>query len=122
MYNCTFYNIVKTGQIANHSGFDGKATSEYEILNNIFVDCGSGQVPRRIVGRVGNADKTIFNNNTYWYNGAAESVESTSQYDTGYQLQSDPAFVDAENGNFEPTGAEQVALMTGDPRWFPTAE
>ena len=122
MYNCTFYNIVKTGQMANHGGFDGRATSEYEILNNIFVDCGSGQVPRRIVGRVGNADKTIFNNNTYWIDGAAESVESTSQYDTGYQLQSDPAFVDAENGNFEPTGAEQVALMTGDPRWFPTAE
>lgn len=127
MYNCTFYNIAKTGQLCNHGGFDGRATSEYEILNNIFVDCGSNQVPRRIVGRVGNADKTIFNNNTYWFDGKAEICDpavtgNNTQYDTGYQLQSDPAFVDAENGDFTPTGAEQVALQTGDSRWFPSAE
>ena len=119
MYNCTFYNISKTGQMANHGGFDGRATSEYEILNNIFVACGSNQVPRRIVGRVGKQETTIFNNNTYWFDGAAES--GNTSYDSGYQLQSDPAFVDAANGNFTPTGAEQVSMQTGDPRWF-TAE
>lgn len=119
MYNCTFYNISKTGQMANHGGFDGRKTSEYEVVNNIFVDCGSNQVARRIVGRVGNADATIFNNNTYWFDGAAET--GNTSYDTGYQLQSDPAFVDAANANFTPTGAEQVSMQTGDPRWF-TAE
>ena len=33
-------------------------------------------------------------------------------------LQTDPAFVDPANGDFTPTGAEQVAKKTGDPRWF----
>lgn len=114
--NCTFYNIVKTGQMANHGGFDGRATSWYDIKNNIFVDCGSNQVPRRFVGRVGNAEKTVFNNNTYWFDGAAEA--GNESYDSGYQLQSDPAFENAEAGDFTPTGAEQVSLQTGDPRWF----
>ena len=109
-------NIAKSGQMANHGGFDGRKTSKYEILNNIFVDCGGNQVPRRIVGRVGDAALTIFNNNTYWHSGAAET--GNTSYDTGYQLQSDPAFVDAANGNFTPTGAEQVSMQTGDPRWF----
>lgn len=116
MYNCTFYNIAKSGQMANHGGFDGRKTSKYEVVNNIFVDCGGNQVPRRIVGRVGDAALTIFNNNTYWHSGAAET--GNTSYDTGYQLQSDPAFVDAANGNFTPTGAEQVSMQTGDPRWF----
>ena len=116
MYNCTFYNIAKSGQMVNHGGFDGRKTSAYDIHNNIFVDCGGNQVPRRIVGRVGDASITIFNNNTYWFDGAAES--GNTSYDSGYQLQSDPAFVDAANGNFTPTGAEQVSMQTGDPRWL----
>ncbi|MEE1316626.1 MAG: DUF4957 domain-containing protein, partial [Prevotella sp.] len=116
MYNCTFYNIAKSGQMASHGGFDGRKTSAYEILNNIFVDCGSNQVPRRIVGRVGNVGATIFEINTYWFDGAAES--GNTSYDSSYQLLSDPAFVDAANGNFTPTGAEQVNMQTGDPRWL----
>ena len=114
--NCTFYNISKSGQMANHGGFDGRETSYYNIQNNIFVDCGGNQVPRRIVGRTNAKAEITFSNNTYWYNGAAET--GNTSYDNGYQLQSDPAFVDAENGNFTPTGAEQVSMKTGDPRWF----
>jgi len=114
--NCTFYNIAKTGQMANHGGFDGRATSYYDIQNNIFVDCGSNQVPRRIVGRTNAQAEITFNNNTYWFDGAAET--GNESYDAGYQLQSDPAFVDAENGDFTPTGAEQVSMKTGDPRWL----
>ena len=114
--NCTFYNIAKTGQMANHGGFDGRATSYYDIQKNIFVDCGSNQVPRRIVGRTNAQAEITFNNNTYWFDGAAET--GNESYDAGYQLQSDPAFVDAENGDFTPTGAEQVSMKTGDPRWL----
>ena len=114
--NCTFYNIAKSGQMANHGGFDGRATSFYNIQNNIFVDCGNNQVARRIVGRSHVQAEITFWNNTYWYNGAAET--GNTSYDLGYQLQSDPAFVDAENGDFTPTGAEQVSLKTGDPRWL----
>ena len=114
--NCTFYNIAKSGQMANHGGFDGRATSFYNIQNNIFVDCGGNQVARRIVGRTHAQAEIIFNNNTYWYNGAAET--GNESYDAGYQMQSDPAFENAEAGDFTPTGAEQVAAKTGDPRWF----
>lgn len=118
--NCTFYNIAKEGQMANHGGFDGRATSNYDITNNIFVDCGSGQVPRRITGRISDAAINNFAYNTYWFDGAPETEGFTSNsYDkSGNALQSDPAFVDAANGNFTPTGAEQVARKTGDPRWW----
>lgn len=116
MLNCTFYNIAKTGQMANHGGFDGRETSYYDIQNNIFVDCGSNQVPRRIVGRTNDKAEITFNNNTYWFDGAAET--GNESYDAGYQLQSDPAFENAEAGDFTPTGAEQVSMQTGDPRWF----
>ena len=118
--NCTFYNIAKTGQMANRAGLNGKKTSAYDVNNNIFVDCGGNQVARRLVGSVGDIKITIFNNNTYWFDGAAET--GNTSFDTGYQLVSDPAFVDAANGNFTPTGAEQVSMKTVDPRWFETAE
>jgi hypothetical protein len=114
--NCTFYNISKSGQMANHGGFDGRATSFYNIQNNIFVDCGGNQVARRIVGRTHAQAEITFHNNTYWYNGAAET--GNTSYDNGYQMQSDPAFENAEAGDFTPTGAEQVSAKTGDPRWF----
>ena len=122
--NCTFYNIAKTGQMANHSGFDGRATSNYDITNNIFVDCGSGQVPRRFVGRQSTAASNNWGYNTYWFDGAPETEGFSSQtYDlSNNALQTDPAFVDPANGNFTPTGAEQVARKTGDPHWWASAE
>ncbi|MBQ5983206.1 MAG: DUF4957 domain-containing protein [Prevotella sp.] len=118
--SCTFYNIAKEGQMANHGGFDGRNTSNYDITNNIFVDCGSGQVPRRITGRISDAATNNFAYNTYWFNGAPETEGfTTNSYDkSGNALQSDPAFEDAANGNFKPTGSEQVARKTGDPRWW----
>ena len=124
LMNCTFYNIAKTGQMANHSGFDGRNTSNYQIVSNIFVDCGNGQVPRRLTGRISSAAVNIFGYNTYWFDGAPETEGfSTNQYDTSNNaLQTDPAFVDAANGNFTPTGAEQVARKTGDPRWWSNTE
>ena len=125
--NCTLYNIAKSGQMCNHGGFDGRSTSNYEIRNNIFVDCGNGAVPRRITGRISTAAVNNFDRNTYWFNGKAEtegapdSVEgATKTYDqSGTALQSDPALVDPDNGNFTPTGEEQLLYKTGDPRWLP---
>lgn len=116
---CTFYNIAKTGQMANHSGFDGRASSNYNIVGNIFVDCGSGQVPRRLIGRINTSAVNNFSYNTYWFEGAPETEGfSSNTYDTSTNaLQTDPAFVDAANGNFTPTGAEQLERKTGDPRW-----
>ena len=115
--HCTMYNLCKEGQMCNHGGFDGRATSNYQVIDNIFVDCGNKQVPRRIIGRRADNAEIIFRNNTYWFDGAPET--GNESYDDSYQLTSDPAFVDAANGNFTPTGSEQLSLRTGDPRWLP---
>ena len=116
--NNTFYNL-KCSQWSNYSGFAGRAASQWVCTNNIFYECGS-QVARRLLGgRTASTYPSIsFNNNTYWVDGEAENPESVGTYDTGILLQTDPAFVDAPNGNLTPTGAEQLEKRTGDPRWL----
>ena len=106
--------------MANHSGFDRRNTSNYDLPIYIFVHCGNVQVPRRLTGRINTSAVNNWGYNTYWYNGAPETEGfSTNTYDlSNNALQTDPAFVDAANGNFTPTGAEQVARKTGDPRWW----
>ena len=114
--NCTFYNIAKEGQWGNYSGFAGRNTSYWKMTNNIFVDCGNAQIARRYLGGRANQATATFANNTYWFNGAPED---TGEYvGTGTALTTDPAFKDAANGDFTPTGEAQVAAKTGDPRWF----
>ena len=47
------------------------------------------------------------------------NIEDEASYDTGGSiLTSDPAFEDATNADFTPTGEQQVENQTGDPRWF----
>ncbi len=112
--NCTLYNIAKTGQMGNYSGFDGRATSNYNVENCIFVDCGNAQVARRIVARLGTG-AIAFNNNTYEFNG---ELNDQSGYDTGNILTTAPGLADPLNGNLTPSGAEQVSMKTGDPYWY----
>lgn len=116
--NCTFYNIVKAGQWGNYGGFSGQACSVYKMTNTILVDCGNSQVARRLVGgRVGSGTAT-FANNTYMFDGA---FENTAGYDdSGTNIESDPGFKDAANGDFTVSGSEQLAKRTGDPRWLPS--
>ncbi len=116
----TFYNVVKKGQWGNYSGFAGRATSQWTVTKNIWVDCGSKQIARRILG--GRTASTYtngctFNYNTYWFDGAAETDNET--YDaSGTQLTTDPALKDPVNGDLTPTGSEQLSNQTGDPRWL----
>lgn len=121
--NCTFYNIAKASgnQWANYGGFNGQKCSTFFVTNNIFYECGGGEVSRRILGgRPSNTyDQILFNDNTYWYNNADNSTNE-SIYDNGNILKTNPAFVDAANGDFTPTGAEQLQKLTGDPRWYET--
>lgn len=115
----TFYK-VGTSNWANYTGLQNN--TDYVIENNIWVDCGgSGEIARRVLGNGRlNADCTAsWARNTYWTNGA---VKDQSQYDTSTDenapLTTDPAYTDPENGNFTPTGAQQVQYKTGDLRWF----
>lgn len=117
--NCTFYKVTSSenGQWSNYSGISNY--SVYTINNNIWVDCSqNGDISRRIWGngRLGTNAQARFLHNTYWNNGAATDQ---GNYDTsGTILTTDPAFEDAANADFTPTGAEQVQYQTGDRRWY----
>ncbi len=116
--NNTFYNVAKTGQWGNYSGFAGRNTSYWRMIKNIFVDCGNGQVTRRYLGNRDNQATATFELNTYWFNGAPED---TGNYDnSGTALTSDPQLKDVDNADFTVQGAEQIANKTGDPRWLDT--
>jgi len=116
--NCTFYKVGKNGQWGNYNGFAGQKYSEWHVVNNIWVDCGNGQISRRILGGRNASSYNIceFANNTYWFNGAPET--GNESYDASIGLDTDPAFKDIASGDFTPTGAKQVELKTGDPFWF----
>ena len=112
--NNTFYKVA-SGQWANYSGISNY--SAYDLQNNIWYDCADGQIARRMMGngRLGNGCTWNSANNTYWNNG---EPSDQSNYDTGFVLTTDPAFIDPEHLIFKPTGAEQVEKQTGDPRWY----
>lgn len=114
----TFYNVAKTGQWGNYSGFAGRGTSYWTMTANIFVDCGSGQVARRYLGGRQNQATATFDYNTYWFDGAAEDPSGYDNSET--IIASDPLFKDAANADFTPQGEAQVANKTGDPRWLGT--
>jgi hypothetical protein len=81
------------------------------------VDC-SKQIARRIKGnsQLGTNSQATFLHNTYWDSG--EAADQGEHDTSGTILTTDPAFTDAANGNFKPTGAEQVQYQTGDPYWY----
>ena len=117
--NNTFYNVAKEGQWGNYSGFAGRNTSLWVMKKNIFVDCGNGQICRRYLDGRDNQATATFEDNTYWFNGAAED---TGNYDkSGTDIKSDPQFADPALGDFTVRGEEQLAKQTGDPRWLANA-
>lgn len=128
--NNTFYNVAKTSSFANYSGFNGQKTSAFTVTDNIFVDCGSGQIARRILGSRSASSYTevTFGNNTYMTNVPAteEGGEATVAFDdlgnydiSGTAIEENPMFADAANGNFTiGASTRQAYLRTGAPRWL----
>lgn len=120
--NNTFYNICKNNdsQWCNYGGFNGQKYTNFEVTGNIWYGCApnGGGIARRICGGRGASSygKCLFNNNTYWVNGASET--GYESYDTGNVLQTDPAFANPANGDFTPTGADQLQYKAGAPRWI----
>ena len=121
--NNTFYNICYSGQWGNYNGLGNRDFCIWILTDNIFVDCGSEQVVRRMFNGqrsdMNNATVTI-NHNTYWYDGElAESEVGENNYDrSGTHLLTDPSFVNAPS-DFTPQGADQLQYRTGDPHWLP---
>ena len=76
------------------------------------------QIARRMMGngRLGTSSQIRLSRNTYWSGGEAADQAT---YDTsGTILTTDPAFANPANGDFTPTGAEQLQYKTGDSRWY----
>lgn len=125
--NNTFYNIAKSGQWANYSGFNGQKYSNFTVQSNIWVNCGNKQIARRIMGGRGEssypAGQVNFSNNTYMFEGEFESTNGVVEsYDTsGSAIEEDPGFKDPANGDFTVSGAAQLSKKTGDPRWLTNA-
>ncbi len=114
--NCTFYKI-SNHQWSNYSGIANYST--YNVQNCIWVDCSAnGDIARRIMGngRLGTNSTARWNHNTYWHKDKA--VDQGDYEKSGTILTTDPAFEDAANGDFTPTGSEQVQYKTGDSRWY----
>lgn len=115
--NSTFYKVAEAGQMGNYSSFVNKQTTTFNIQKNIFVECGSGQVARRLIDRYQTGPTYNFQYNTYWWQGATET--GYDSYDkSGTVIDADPALADPENGNFTVGGAQQISLGCGDPRWL----
>ena len=117
--NNTFYGLLKSdGQWGNYSAIAGQAYSKFVVQKNIWYNCSKQIVRRMSGGRFNENSPRTFEKNTYWNDGADMSEDEAS-YDTGGSiLTSDPAFEDATNADFTPTGEQQVENQTGDPRWF----
>lgn len=128
--NNTFHNVAVKGQWANYTGFAGQKCSSFVVTDNIFSNCGSGQVARRILGGRGVSSypegMVTFNNNTYMTKAVSEdnietvTFENDAQYDvSGTVIEMDPMFKDAANADFTlGQSTKQAKLKTGDPRWW----
>jgi len=118
----TFYNVVKTGQMANYPGMN-KNTVTIKMNKNIFIDCGSNYVIRRLAISSTNIVKEL-KDNCYWFAGAfpqVNEVDPSYGDKSGTAFGEDPQFADPSNGNFTiGTGATQILEKgCGDPRWLP---
>lgn len=118
--NSTFYHVCYNKQWGNYNGFAGQKSVFWNMKDNIFIDSGNGEVARRYLGGRANQPTATFANNTYWFNGAFASGESS--WDNGRIIETNPQLKDPANGDFTVLGADQLSARTGDPRWLPVIE
>lgn len=110
--NNTFYNVAYKGQLGNYSGFASNKGTTFTLKKNIFVNCGSNQVPRRFTSGSNATATKAFDSNTYYYDDADEDVGSWDV--SGSQILGNPQFKSPATGDFTP----KAGLTIGDPRWL----
>lgn len=127
-FNNTFYNVVKTGQMGNYAGMGTAGTSSgstvyLNVSQNIFVDCGSQNVIRRLSAGTNTMVKTL-KDNCYWFDGAfpqAGEIDQANGDKSGTGYGQDPAFANVATGDFT-VGASATNILakrSGDSRWLP---
>lgn len=131
LYNNTFYNIVKNGQMGNYSGMNN-AMNDLKMTKNLFVNCGNRDVVRRISGGGTNMVRTLVDN-CYWFEGGFTSGQemghsqgdnTTANKSVATGFYEETSFTgpindaNTHNVNFTPTGTEILRRGVGDPRWL----
>lgn len=116
-YNNTFYNIANKGQMGNYNSMRSNKVY-FNLTQNIFYNCGNGEVCRRFMGG-GTGMITFFSKNSYWFN-AAFSTGELSYDKSNTAIQTEPTFNSAATGDFTVTSADHQTERCGDPRWLPT--
>ena len=128
----TFYKVAYEGQWGNYSGFNGQKYTAFTVNKNIWVDCGKGEIARRMLGGRAASSYEVcdFAQNTYIYNGTAETEgtmkngEPVGTYDlSGTAITKVPTFKQVATGDFTLDANDvQNKQQTGDPRWFAEEE
>ena len=117
--NCTFYNVGSNKKF-NNQAQKGQKWQTYDIENSIFYNSYMASGFCNGMVEQLNAGYTLkFSNNTYFKNGADNSVAESSIDKSETILTSDPKFEDAANGDFSVRNKTEQALNeTGDwNRW-----
>ena len=130
-FNNTFDNVVKTGQMGNYNGMGTASSSSgstvyLNVSQNIFVDCGSQNVIRRLSAGANTMVKTL-NNNCYWFDGAFPQVgeiDHTNGDKSGTGYGQDPAFANVSALDFTigSSATTIISKQSGDPRWLTTVK
>ena len=125
--NSTLYNIACGKNVNNHRQAN-QTWLEYIVKDNIVLDCGKkGQFVKGLNGGQGGANPTwAIDRNTFLYtvndvitNTGAEETTGDNEETVNNNLVTDPAFVNAAEGDFTiHAGSQQAKFKTGDPRWL----
>ena len=117
---CTFYQLSYSTNFRGDTRTQGQKTNYFTVERCIIVDCGKKNFVNSLLRQLSTAPTVSYYKNTYWWNG--EDVSEAQVCDggdhSGTALTTDPAFRDPANSDFTPTGAQQIAEKTGDPRWY----
>jgi hypothetical protein len=125
--NNTFYNLLNAdGQWGNNLRYNNNKSKVVAAINgNIWVDCGNGQIMRRLLNTNFSQLKagSTMTNNVFNSNGA---VVDQSTYGNGSDLDGIVTFDEPENGKFNvKMGLHKAASLitkVGDGRWSFSAE
>ena len=117
---CTLYQISKGTNFRGDTRTQGQKTNYFTVDRCIIVDCGKKNFINSLLRQLSTNPTVNYYKNTYWWGGenVADSQICDGGDNSGTALTTDPAFADPANGDFTPTGADQVANQTGDPRWY----
>lgn len=118
--NTTLYQIAYNSNFRGDTRTQGQKSNYFTVERCIIVDCGKDNFCQSLLRQASSNPTVSYSKNTYWKDGADKSASQTGDGcdQTGTALTTDPAFVNPADGDFTPTGAQQVEEHTGDPRWF----